>query len=42
MKDVFTHEFIIFRSEEARLGKYKAQINVEKGAVTDFDLSDEV
>ncbi|CDW71250.1 UNKNOWN [Stylonychia lemnae] len=41
-KDIFTHEFVIFRSEEFRLGKYKASINVEKNAITDFDLSDEV
>ena len=35
-------EFITFRSEEMRLGKYKVTLNVEKTALTDFDLSDEV
>lgn len=41
-KDFFTHEFIIFRSEEYRLGKYKVTQNIEKTAILDYDISDEV
>eukprot|EP00347_Sterkiella_histriomuscorum_P013166 403365756 len=41
-KDFITQEFIIFRSEEYRLGKYKVSQNVERTAVTDFDIGDEV
>lgn len=42
LKDYITYEFVVFRTEEMRLNQTKTIISVEKSAIHDFEISDEV
>ena len=41
-KDYQTFEFVVFRTDDNKLNKNKATINVERTVGNDWDISDEV